>query len=67
VALFGCELGVQALGLAFFLAPNALVAAQPCSWFLTPVYVCSCLRWSCWNTVGVGGGGGGDWVLKKRL
>lgn len=36
----------------FYLAPNAFVLAQPCSWFLTPVYVFSAVRWTCWNTVG---------------
>lgn len=38
----------------FFLAPNALVLAQPCSWFLAPIHAFGIVRWTCWNTVGWG-------------
>ena len=51
VALFGLELAVQALNLTFYLAPNAYVLAQPCSWFLLPVHVFALVRWTCQNTV----------------
>lgn len=33
VALFAAELLVQLLNLSMFLAPNAFIAARPCSWF----------------------------------
>ncbi|KAL4429984.1 hypothetical protein ABPG77_004354 [Micractinium sp. CCAP 211/92] len=51
VLLFGAELAVQLINLVFFLAPNALVLAQPCSWFLAPIHAFGIVRWTCWNTL----------------
>ncbi|KAL4444077.1 hypothetical protein ABPG75_011814 [Micractinium tetrahymenae] len=51
VLLFGAELAVQLVNLVFFLAPNALVLAQPCSWFLSPIHAFGIVRWTCWNTL----------------
>lgn len=41
----------------FYLAPNAFVLANACSWFLIPVHVFSMIRWTCLNTVGLLGWG----------
>lgn len=51
VLLIGLEVAVQTVNLVFYLAPNAFVLAKPCSWFLTPIFIFSAVRWSCWNTV----------------
>lgn len=42
----------QLVNAVFFLAPNVFVLANPCGWFLRPIYVFTAVRWTCLNTVG---------------
>ncbi|KAK9814194.1 hypothetical protein WJX72_002000 [[Myrmecia] bisecta] len=45
------ELLFQTLNIIFFIAANAYVAANGCTWFSDQVQWLSFAQWSCWNTL----------------